>query len=82
MGTQKFCLYNRFLAALAGPVGPAQNIFTMNIFTLYMSPKCEMVARGREAGNSSLEMERRGRVTPSLEPRYWPRLAGPRLELT
>jgi hypothetical protein len=47
-----------------------------------MSPKCEMVARGREAGNSSLEMERRGRVTPSLEPRYWPRLAGPRLELT
>jgi hypothetical protein len=50
--------------------------------TLYMSPKCEMVARGREAGNSSLEMERRGRVTPSLEPRYWPRLAGPRLELT
>jgi hypothetical protein len=53
-----------------------------NSYTLYMSPKCEMVARGREAGNSSLEMERRGRVTPSLEPRYWPRLAGPRLELT
>ncbi len=47
-----------------------------------MSPKWEMVARGREAGSSSLEMESRGRLTPSFEPRYWPRLAGPRLELT
>jgi hypothetical protein len=45
-------------------------VWSMKSFTLYMSPKCEMVARGREAGNSSLEMERRGRVTPSLEPRY------------
>ena len=50
--------------------------------TLYMSPKCEMVARGREGGSSSRAMERSGRVTPSTQPRYWPRLAGPRLELT